>query len=141
MWKMWGSVPCQLVQCGVTLARPGGGVAPLEVRCAHPVRLPPATHSQGHGRPCLQSRHFRRGFSATWSFSYGNMLVPGLIKFRGVSGYPRWAEESPLRQLPAGPAGDNRAFPHHRLSSLPLFHYARLTSLPLGLSMMYIYAA
>ncbi len=32
------------------------GVAPLEVRCAHPVRLPPATHSQGHGRPCLQSR-------------------------------------------------------------------------------------
>ena len=103
MWKMWGSVPCQLVQCGVTLARPGGG--------------------------------------GTWSFSYGNMLVPGLIKFRGVSGYPRWAEESPLRQLPAGPAGDNRAFPHHRLSSLPLFHYARLTSLPLGLSMMYIYAA
>ena len=59
----------------------------------------------------------------------------------GVSGYPRWAEESPLRQLPAGPAGDNRAFPHHRLSSLPLFHYARLTSLPLGLSMMYIPAA
>ena len=74
-------------------------------------------------------------------FSYGNMLVPGLIKFGGVSGNPRWAEESPLRQLPAGPAGDNRAFPHHRLSSLPLFHYARLTSLPLGLSMMYIYAA
>ena len=69
------------------------------------------------------------------------MLVPGLIKFRGVSGYPRWAEESPLRQLPAGPAGDNRVFPHHRLSSLPLFHYARLTSLPLGLSMMYIPAA
>ena len=28
----------------------------------------------------------------------------------GVSGYPRWAEESPLRQLPAGPAGDNRVF-------------------------------
>ena len=71
-------------------------------------------------------------------FSYGNMLVPGLIKFGGVSGYPRWAEESPLRQLPAGPAGDNRAFPHHRLSSWPLFHYARLASLPLGLSMMYI---
>ena len=51
-----------------------------------------------------------RSYSATWSFSYGNMLVPGLIKFRGVSGYPRWAEESPLRQLPAGPAGDNRVF-------------------------------
>ena len=44
------------------------GVGPLEVRFAHPVRLPPATHSQGHGRPCLQSRHPRRGFSATWSF-------------------------------------------------------------------------
>ena len=89
-------------------ARPA--VAPLEVRFAHPVRLPPATHSQGHGRPCLQSRHPRRGFSAIVSFSYGNMLVPSLIKFRGVSGYPRWAEESPLRQLPAGPAGDNRVF-------------------------------
>ena len=43
-------------------ARPA--VAPLEVRFAHPVRLPPATHSQGHGRPCLQSRHRRPGFAA-----------------------------------------------------------------------------
>ena len=42
-------------------ARPA--VAPLEVRFAHPVRLPPATHSQGHGRPCLQSRHPRPGFA------------------------------------------------------------------------------
>ena len=40
------AVPCQLVQCGVTETRPGGG-ASLEVRFAHPVRLPPATHSQG----------------------------------------------------------------------------------------------
>ena len=40
---------------------------PLEVRCAHPVRLSPATHSQGHGRPCLQRPHPRRGFSATGS--------------------------------------------------------------------------
>ena len=40
------SVPCQLVQCEVTETRPAG-VAPLEVRFAHPVRLPPATHSQG----------------------------------------------------------------------------------------------
>ena len=134
---------CLMPTCSVRgdISTPRRGVVPLEVRCAHPVRLPPATHSQGHGRPCLQRPHPRRGFSATWSFSYGNMLVPGLIKFRGVSGYPRWAEESPLRQLPAGPAGDNRAFPHHRLSSLPLFHYARLTSLPRGLSMMYIPAA
>ena len=37
-------------------------VAPLEVRFAHPVRLPPDTHSQGHGRPCLQRLHLRRGF-------------------------------------------------------------------------------
>ena len=36
--------------------------------------------------------------------------MPGLIKFRGVSGYPRRSEESPFFQLPAGPAGDNRAF-------------------------------
>ena len=38
------------------------GVGPLEVRFAHPVRLSPATHSQGHGRPCLQRSHPRRGF-------------------------------------------------------------------------------
>ena len=37
------------------------GVVPLEVRCAHPVRLSPDTHSQGHGRPCLQRHHPRRG--------------------------------------------------------------------------------
>ena len=43
-------------------ARPA--VAPLGVRFAHPVRLPPDTHSQGHGRPCLQSRHRRPGFTA-----------------------------------------------------------------------------
>ena len=38
------------------------GVKPLEVRFAHPVRLSPATHSQGHGRPCLQRLHPRQGF-------------------------------------------------------------------------------
>ena len=32
-------------------------VEPLEVRFAHPVRLSPDTHSQGHGRPCLQRSH------------------------------------------------------------------------------------
>ena len=47
--------------------RAPAGVGPLEVRFAHPVRLSPATHSQGHGRPCLQRSHPRRGFSATWS--------------------------------------------------------------------------
>ena len=37
---------------GCDKGRPGGGGA-LEVRFAHPVRLSPDTHSQGHGRPCL----------------------------------------------------------------------------------------
>ena len=52
---------CNLAGCAPV------GVGPLEVRFAHPVRLSPATHSQGHGRPCLQRLHPRRGFSATWS--------------------------------------------------------------------------
>lgn len=43
------------------LMRPAG-VEPLEVRFAHPVRLAPATHSQGHGRPCLPRLHPRRAF-------------------------------------------------------------------------------
>ena len=47
--------------------RARAGVEPLEVRFAHPVRLSPATHSQGHGRPCLQSSHPCPGFSATGS--------------------------------------------------------------------------
>ena len=42
------------------------GVGPLEVHFAHPVRLAPDTHSQGHGRPCLQRLHPRRAFPATW---------------------------------------------------------------------------
>ena len=42
------------------------GVEPLEVRFAHPVRLAPDTHSQGHGRPCLQRLHPLRAFPATW---------------------------------------------------------------------------
>ena len=47
------------------LMRPAG-VEPLEVRFAHPVRLAPDTHSQGHGRPCLQRLPPRRAFPATW---------------------------------------------------------------------------
>ena len=47
------------------LTRPAG-VEPLEVRFAHPVRLSPDTHSQGHGRPCLQRLHPRRAFPGTW---------------------------------------------------------------------------
>ena len=37
-------------------------VGPPEVRFAHPVRLSPDTHSQGHGRPCLRRPHHRPGF-------------------------------------------------------------------------------
>ena len=38
-WQWFGRAPAR--------------VEPLEVRFAHPVRLSPDTHSQGHGRPCL----------------------------------------------------------------------------------------
>ena len=54
-------------------------VEPLEVRFAHPVRLSPDTHSQGHGRPCLQRFHLRRGFSrhmvfpGDFSVTYGSL--------------------------------------------------------------------
>ena len=48
---------------GSALSYAPAEVEPLEVRFAHPVRLSPATHSQGHGRPCLQRLHLRRGFS------------------------------------------------------------------------------
>ena len=57
----------------VDLGRAPAGVKPLEVRCAHPVRLSPATYSQGHGRPCLQRSRPSRGFSATW---YCHLTVP-----------------------------------------------------------------
>ena len=62
-------------------ARPA--VAPLEVRFAHPVRLPPATHSQGHGRPCLQRPHPRRGFSATWPFQVDHFRLSFPVSFLG----------------------------------------------------------
>ena len=63
----------------VALGRAQAGVGPLEVRFAHPVRLSPATHSQGHGRPCLQRSHPRRGFSATWSLL---MVISMHVAFR-----------------------------------------------------------
>ena len=50
-------------------ARPA--VAPLEVRFAHPVRLPPDTHSQGHGRPCLRRPHHRPDFYETGILAAG----------------------------------------------------------------------
>ena len=47
-------------------------VDPLEVRFAHPLRLPPDTPSQGHGRPSHQRLHLRRGFSL-------HMVFPGVF--------------------------------------------------------------
>ena len=46
-------------------------VGPPEVRFAHPVRLPPDTHSQGHGRPCLRRPHHRPGFYETGILAAG----------------------------------------------------------------------
>ena len=50
--------------------RAPAGVKPLEVRCAHPVRLSPATHSQGHGRRL----HPRQGFCGHVDFPGGHSL-------------------------------------------------------------------
>ena len=46
-------------------------VGPPEVRFAHPVRLPPDTHSQGLGRPCLRRPHHRPGF---YVFDWHNFI-------------------------------------------------------------------
>ena len=54
------------IKTSLCLLTSPAGVEPLEVRFAHPVRLAPATHLQGHGRPCLQRLHPRRAFPATW---------------------------------------------------------------------------
>ena len=54
------------IKTSLRLLTSPAGVEPLEVRFAHPVRLAPDTHSQGHGRPCLQRLHPRRAFPATW---------------------------------------------------------------------------
>ena len=55
----------------LVFSRAPAEVEPLEVRFAHPVRLSPATHSQGHGRPCLQRLHLRLGFSLLRVFPGG----------------------------------------------------------------------
>ena len=60
----------------VALGRAPARVEPLEVRFAHPVRLSPATHSQGHGRPCLQSRYPRPGFTE-WGLLHVYVLTAG----------------------------------------------------------------
>ena len=55
------------IKTSLRLLTSPAGVEPLEVRFAHPVRLSPDTHSQGHGRPCLQRLHPpRRACPATW---------------------------------------------------------------------------
>ena len=54
------------IKTSLRLLTSPAGVEPLEVRFAHPVRLSPDTHSQGHGRPSLQRLHPRRAFPATW---------------------------------------------------------------------------
>ena len=54
------------IKTSLRLLTSPAGVEPLEVRFAHPVRLAPDTHSQGHGRPCFQRLHPRRAFPATW---------------------------------------------------------------------------
>ena len=51
--------------------RAPAGVGPLEVRFAHPVRLSPDTHSQGHGRPCLHDLATARACLADG--------IPGLV--------------------------------------------------------------
>ena len=53
------------------LGRAPAGVGPLEVRFAHPVRLSPDTHSQGHGRPCLHDPATARACLAEG--------IPGLV--------------------------------------------------------------
>ena len=64
--------------------RAPAGVKPLEVRCAHPVRLSPATHSQGHGRPCLQRLHPRQGFCDRVDFPGGHSLGMSHEKLHSV---------------------------------------------------------
>ena len=54
------------IKTSLCLLTSPAGVEPLEVRFAHPVRLSPDSHSQGHGRPCLQRLHSRRARPATW---------------------------------------------------------------------------
>ena len=86
----------------VDLGHAPAWVKPLEVRCAHPVRLSPATHSQGHGRPCLQRSHPSRDFYATW---YCHLTVPywaiTCASPGSVSLWTRWRTHCHGHVLPA----------------------------------------
>ena len=82
-WRFFGGTHADAER--VVCWRAPAAVVPLEVRFAHPVRLSPATHSQGHGRPCLQRHHRRRGFCCHVVFPDGHfhdMLLenPDLVK-------------------------------------------------------------
>ena len=88
--------PC--VQCGVTKRAPAG-VKPLEVRFAHPVRLSPATHSQGHGRPCLQRLHPRQGFCDHVDFPGGHSLGMSHEKLHSVKKSRQFLTKSVLKAI------------------------------------------
>ena len=76
-----GCVPTTFM--GATRGRPGGGGA-LEVRFAHPVRLSPATHSQGHGRPCLQGPATARACLAEGTPENGVSVKTSRLVWPGV---------------------------------------------------------
>ena len=79
--------------------RAPAGVKPLEVRCAHPVRLSPATHSQGHGRPCLQRLHPRQGFCDHVDFPGGHSHGMSHEKLHSVKKSRQFLTKSVLKAI------------------------------------------
>ena len=75
------------------------GVKPLEVRCAYPVRLSPATHSQGHGRPCLQRLHPRQGFCGHVDFPGGHSHGMSHEKLHSVKKTRQFLTKSVLKAI------------------------------------------
>ncbi len=75
------------------------GVKPLEVRFAHPVRLSPATHSQGHGRPCLQRLHPRQGFCDHVDFPDAHSLGMSHEKLHSVKKSRQFLTKSVLMAI------------------------------------------
>ena len=57
----------------------------LEVRFAHPVRLSPDTHSQGHGRPCLHDPATARACLAEGIPENGVSIKTSWLMWPGVS--------------------------------------------------------
>lgn len=102
-----------------------------------PDEVAPTTRMAGRGHA---STHFllptgscvdmpRHGSAQSWVIRMPGFQVS--LEDKRVSGYPRRAEESPFLQLPAGPAGDNRAPSNHlacchsRIPSSPPFPHFR----------------